>query len=168
VDTVPFGAFKRELLALVGFFNESLLTNEDYEFNTRIRARGGKVWLDPAIRSVYYSRSTFSGLARQYGRYGFWKVRMLRQYPRSMRWRQGLPPLFLLSLLGLAGLGLLWSGFWWLLLAELVLYALILGTAGLISAISRKAVSHVLGFPIAVMLMHFAWGSGFIWSIIKR
>jgi len=31
VDTVPFGAFKRELLALVGFFDEALLTNEDYE-----------------------------------------------------------------------------------------------------------------------------------------
>ena len=40
VDTVPFGAFKRELLALIGFFDESLLTNEDYEFNTRIRQVG--------------------------------------------------------------------------------------------------------------------------------
>jgi len=37
VDTVPFGAFKRELLDKIGIFDESLLTNEDYEFNTRIR-----------------------------------------------------------------------------------------------------------------------------------
>ena len=47
VDTVPFGAFKRELLALVGFFDETLLTNEDYEFNARIRKSGGRIWLDP-------------------------------------------------------------------------------------------------------------------------
>ena len=30
------------LLALVGFFDETLLTNEDYEFNARIRKSGGK------------------------------------------------------------------------------------------------------------------------------
>ena len=99
VDTVPFGAFKRELLALVGFFDESLLTNEDYEFNTRIRKSGGTIWLDPAIRSVYFARPTLAALARQYSRYGFWKWRMLRRYPETLRWRQGLPPLFVLSLL---------------------------------------------------------------------
>ncbi len=98
VDTVPFGAFKRELLALVGFFDESLLTNEDYEFNARIRKSGGKVWLDPSIRSVYFARPTLANLAKQYTRYGFWKWRMLRRYPETLRWRQGLPPLFVLSL----------------------------------------------------------------------
>ena len=47
VDTVPFGAFRRDLVDEIGGYDESLLTNEDYEFNTRIRQRGGKVWLDP-------------------------------------------------------------------------------------------------------------------------
>jgi hypothetical protein len=100
VDTVPFGAFKRELLALIGFFDESLLTNEDYEFNARIRRSGGKIWLDPSIRSVYFARPTLAKLARQYTRYGFWKWRMLRRYPETLRWRQALPPLFVFSLIG--------------------------------------------------------------------
>src|SRR5512136_1928070 len=99
VDTVPFGAFKRELLALVGFFDESLLANEDYEFNARIRRSGGRIWLDPAIRSVYFARPTLAKLAVQYFRYGFWKWRMLRRYPETLRWRQALPPLFVLSLI---------------------------------------------------------------------
>ena len=73
VDTVPFGAFRRDLLEKVGPYDESLLTNEDYEFNTRIRQTGGRIWLDPAIHSVYYARSNLAALARQYGRYGFWK-----------------------------------------------------------------------------------------------
>ncbi len=167
VDTVPFGAFKRELLALVGFFDESLLTNEDYEFNARIRARGGKIWLDPAIRSVYFARSTFGALARQYWRYGFWKYRMLRRYPKTLRWRQALPPLFVLSLLVLAGLGLFWRGFWILLAAEAGTYLLVLAAAGFRSAWKRREGFLLAGLPLAISIMHLAWGSGFLWSIIK-
>ena len=58
VDTVPFGAFSRSLIDRVGPFDESLLTNEDYEFNVRVRQAGGKVWLDPAIRSTYFARAS--------------------------------------------------------------------------------------------------------------
>jgi hypothetical protein len=32
VDTAPFGAFRRSLVERVGYFDETLLTNEDYEF----------------------------------------------------------------------------------------------------------------------------------------
>ncbi len=98
VDTVPFGSFRRTLIEQIGGYNESLLTNEDYEFNTRIRQANGRVWLDPSIRSVYFARSTFKELVRQYWRYGYWKWRMLRHFPDTVRWRQALPPLFVLSL----------------------------------------------------------------------
>ncbi len=63
VDTVPFGSFRRSLIEKIGAFDETLLANEDYEFNTRVRESGGTVWLDPSIRSVYFSRSTFGKLA---------------------------------------------------------------------------------------------------------
>ena len=167
VDTVPFGAFKRQLLALIGFFDESLLANEDYEFNARIRKSGGKVWLDPSIRSVYFARSTLAGLAKQYFNYGFWKWKMLRRYPDTLRWRQGLPPLFVLSLAGLGLLGFLWSGFWVGLGAEAALYLLALTAAGLQRAVRQKKVFLVFGLPLAIAVMHICWGSGFLWSIIK-
>ena len=60
VDTVPFGAFKKDLLASVGNYDENLKVNEDYEFNTRVRVKGGRIWMNPAIRSVYFARSTFN------------------------------------------------------------------------------------------------------------
>ncbi len=107
VDTVPFGSFRRTLIDRIGAFDETLLANEDYEFNTRVRESGGMVWLDPSIRSVYFSRSTLGKLAHQYWRYGFWKFKMLKRYPHTLRWRQALPPLFVLSLLVLIVLSLL-------------------------------------------------------------
>ncbi|MBU2610249.1 MAG: glycosyltransferase, partial [Chloroflexi bacterium] len=167
VDTVPFGAFKREQLALVGFFDESLLTNEDYEFNTRIRQSGGRIWLDPAIRSIYYARPTLAALARQFWRYGYWKRKMLQRYPETLRWRQGLPPLFVLSLLGGAVLASLFPLFRLLLAIEVSLYAIILILTGCQTAIRQKKLTLFIGLPLAIAVMHIAWGAGFLWSMIK-
>jgi succinoglycan biosynthesis protein ExoA len=166
VDTVPFGAFKREILALVGFFDETLLTNEDYEFNTRIRKSGGKIWLDPSIRSIYYARPTWITLAKQYSRYGFWKWRMLRRYPETVRWRQGLPPLFVLSLLGGALLAAFLPIFRYLLAEEIIIYLIILLAAGLRASQQQKKAHLMIGLPIAIATMHIAWGAGFLWSMI--
>ena len=90
----PFRCIQTQSIRSIGWFNEELLTNEDYEFNTRIRQDGGVVWLDPSIRTVYLARPDLGALARQYFRYGYWKLKMLRRYPGTLRWRQALPPLF--------------------------------------------------------------------------
>jgi glycosyltransferase involved in cell wall biosynthesis len=167
VDTVPFGAFKRELLALIGFFDETLLTNEDYEFNARIRKSGGKIWLDPSIRSVYYAQPSLRGLARQYWRYGFWKWRMLRRYPETLRWRQALPPLFVSSLI----LGLL-AGFafpiiWGLLAIEVLSYMGVLFIVSFVTSIRKRKPALTFGLPLAIAAMHISWGAGLLWSMIK-
>jgi succinoglycan biosynthesis protein ExoA len=166
VDTVPFGSFRRTLIEQVGFFDESLLTNEDYEFNARVRMSGGKIWLDPSIRSVYFARSTLLELARQYWRYGFWKWRMLRRYPGTLRWRQALPPLFVLSLLSLAVLSLFVPLAGILLVGELLVYFSIMIFAGFRAAVQQRQAFLVAGLPLAIAAMHISWGSGFLWSII--
>ena len=167
VDTVPFGSFKRELIERVGAFDESLLTNEDYEFNARVRKAGGRIWLDPSIRSIYFSRSTFLELARQYWRYGYWKWRMLRRYPDTLRWRQALPPLFVLSLVGLVVLSIFVPVARFALAGELVLYFLIMTLAGLSAAYRQKKAYLVPGLPLAILVMHITWGGGFLWSILS-
>jgi len=166
VDTVPFGAWKRSLLEKIGGYDESLLSNEDYEFNARIRQSGGQIWLDPAIRSVYFARSTLGALARQYWRYGFWKFQMLRRYPATLRWRQALPPVFVLSLLGGMLLTLIWPVFGWLLAFELLAYFGILGLAGLHGTMQGRGAFLLFGLPLAISVMHISWGSGFLWSIL--
>jgi succinoglycan biosynthesis protein ExoA len=167
VDTVPFGSFKRALIERIGKFDESLLTNEDYEFNTRVRKAGGKIWLDPSIRSVYFARATLLELARQYWRYGYWKWRMLRRYPDTLRWRQALPPLFVLSLVGLAGLGVFFPLFWMVLYAEVALYLSVMTLAGLRAAFQKRKLFLIAGLPLAIAVMQLVWGSGLLWSTLK-
>ena len=165
VDTVPFGAFRRTLIDQIGGFDESLLSNEDYEFNVRVRRAGGKVWLDPRIRSVYFARPGLAALARQYWRYGFWKLRMLLRYPGTLRWRQALPPLFVLSLAGLAVLAFRLPSARTVLALELLVYLAVLAAAGAAVAIRRRAPLLLPGLMAAIAVMHLAWGSGFLWSL---
>lgn len=167
VDTVPFGSFKRELIERIGTFDESLLTNEDYEFNARVRKAGGRIWLDPSIRSIYFARPTLMELARQYWRYGYWKWRMLRRYPDTLRWRQALPPLFVLSLPGLAFLSIFLPAAGTVLYGEIVLYSSSMVLAGLYSAVRQRKPYLVFGLPLAIPVMHLAWGSGFLGSILN-
>lgn len=165
VDTVPFGAFRRDLVARIGPFDEGLLTNEDYEFNVRVRRGGGVVWLDPAIRSEYVARPTFGALARQYWRYGFWKARMLRRYPETLRWRQAGPPLLVAALAALAPLASRRRPARLMLAALLGLYSLALLGVGLQLAGRARSPAMLLGGPLAVAVMHLAWGAGFLWSL---
>jgi glycosyltransferase involved in cell wall biosynthesis len=167
VDTVPFGSFRRDLLDKIGMFDETLLANEDYEFNTRVRESGGVVWLDPSIRSVYFSRGTLGKLATQYWRYGFWKLKMLQRYPHTLRWRQALPPLFVLILFALIVLSLFIGTARYILVAQLLAYFSALTLAGLKSAIEKRNGFLIIGLPLAIATMHFSWGAGFLWSSIK-
>ncbi len=167
VDTVPFGSFRRDLLDKVGRFDETLLTNEDYEFNTRVRQSGGRIWLDPAIQSAYYARPDLAALARQYWRYGYWKYRMLKRYPRTLRWRQALPPLFVLSLLGLSIVAIFLSLPRQLLLIELLVYLAVLLIAAFLPARRQHDVRLLVGIPLAIATMHIAWGAGFLGSVVE-
>ncbi|NMB63115.1 MAG: glycosyltransferase family 2 protein [Chloroflexi bacterium] len=168
VDTVPFGSFRRDLFFAVGAFDETLLSNEDYEFNARIQKQGGKIWFDPTIRCVYFARKNLRELAKQYWRYGYWKFQMLKRYPHTLRWRQALPPLFVIGNL----FGIIFSffskGALHLYLGVLALYLLALLGAGIKEAVKQKDLAHILYLPVAMMCMHFSWGAGFLFSAILK
>jgi len=106
-------------------------------------------------------------LARQYWRYGYWKWRMLRRYPDTLRWRQALPPLFVLSLMGLAVLSVFFPLSAYLLAGELLIYLFVFILAGIRAALRLGASFLVIGLPLAIPVMHLTWGCGLIWSILS-
>jgi len=167
VDTVPFGAFRKELFNKIGGFNENLLTNEDYEFFTRIRKNQGRIWLDPAIRCTYFARKDLNALAQQYWRYGFWKYHMLVNYPETLRWRQALPPLFVLAVIILLLSSMLFKISLWILLGLLGIYLIALIGSSIKSSLRKNDPVLIFGMPLAMACMHFSWGSGFLYSIIR-
>jgi cellulose synthase/poly-beta-1,6-N-acetylglucosamine synthase-like glycosyltransferase len=167
VDTVPFGAFRKELWRELGGFNEELLTNEDYDFHYRVRQRGGRILLDTSENSVYFARPTFQALATQYARYGRWKAQMVKLHPRSLRVRQLVAPAFVLSVVLFALLSL-WRA------VALVPLALILGAYSSLALLfgwrlARKAgdLRLVPAVALAFFIIHAAWGASFLLGLVR-
>jgi glycosyltransferase involved in cell wall biosynthesis len=165
-DTVPFPAYPRALIERAGPYDEELVRNQDDEYNYRLRKLGARLLLAQDVKSVYYSRSSFRSLARQYFQYGFWKVRVLQKHPRQMRRRQFAPPLLVAALLfGLASSPFSAWGWRWLG-AVAVLYALALALASFVAA--RRGGWRLLPLlPPAFATLHFAYGSGFLAGLVR-
>jgi len=108
VDTVYLGCWHRSTLVEVGGYDDTSLqwAAEDQELNMRIRARGGRVVLDPSIRSWYFPRQDLGSLWRQYRNYGLCKASTLAKHRILPTWR----PLAPAGLVAAALLGLLLRG----------------------------------------------------------
>ena len=88
VDTVTYGAFRPEAFQLAGRFDESLVRNQDDEFNLRLRLSGGRIVLDPSIRVRYRPRGSLTKVFRQYFEYGLWKVPVMLEASQSTQYAQ--------------------------------------------------------------------------------
>ena len=158
VDTVYLGVFRRSALAEVGGFDESLVRNQDYELNHRLRTAGHDVFFDPSLEVVYRPRASLRALASQYFQYGRWKRVMVRRNPSSVRWRQLVPPLFVLTLVASAAMLAVGSRLGFLVPA---LYVGAVVSVTLVEALRRVDFA-VLGLVAVLPVMHVSWGVGFL------
>lgn len=164
VDTVPFGAFRREVFSKYGGYDERLVRNQDNEMNFRIRKNGGKIYLASDIHLSYYCRDTVKGISTMARKNGMWNIITMKLCPGSMGWRHFIPFLFVVSILGLGVMGILHPIFWILLCAEMCLYIL------MDIIFSGKQASSVKQFLVLLALFpifHISYGTGSIIGIIK-
>jgi len=165
LDTVYLGAYWRKTFDQIGLYDEAVNINEDYELNYRLRQAGGKVLLSPAIQSTYTPRSSLSALWRQYFIYGRQKVRTLRKYPASLRWRQIIAPLFVGSLFGSLILTICGVYARWL-------FAFIVGCYLLANLVASTIIAGCKGWrywpilPLVFASIHLAWGLGFWYGLV--
>ena len=158
VDTVFLGVFDRSAGDAIGWFDESLIRNQDYELNVRLRAAGGVVWFDPDLEVIYRPRPDLVSLAKQFRDYGLFKARVMRMHGDSIRLRQVLPPVVSLVLAVSLLLSLRWR------LALLV-------PAAYLSAIAadvRGSLATRLRAMLVTPTMHLSWSWGLIRGLLRR
>jgi GT2 family glycosyltransferase len=152
-----------------GFFDESMNRGEDDEFNYRLRAAGGRILLTPDVRSVYYARDSFEGLARQYWGYGIAKVAVLARHPRRLRWRHLVPSALVLALAGGALLTPANRRFAWLTVVAGGAYGAATALATLRMA-RRGGAKEAPLLPLAFACIHLPAGAGMIagvWRLLR-
>lgn len=164
VDTVPFGAFKREVFSKYGGYDERLVRNQDNEMNFRIRKNGGKIYLANDIHLSYYCRDSIKGISDMARKNGMWNVITMKLCPGSMGLRHFIPFMFIASVIVLGVLGIIHPLFWMLLCLELTLYLL------LDVVFSTKQATGVKMFFALLMLFpvfHVEYGIGSLVGITK-
>jgi glycosyltransferase involved in cell wall biosynthesis len=164
VETVYLGAWRKQTLLDVGGFDDRFVVNQDYELNHRIIKAGGRILLSPKIRCAYYVRPSLKKLARQYFRYGMWRVHTISEHPDSVRWRQLAPPALVagLAIFGLLALGGLAWPFW--LLGAFYLCATIFAA---VAQCPQHGWRFLPILPVVFLTLHLAWGSGFVVGVFR-
>lgn len=164
VDTVAFGAYRREVFDRVGWFNEDLVRNQDDEFNYRVTRSGLKIMLDPSIRSRYHVRASWGKLFRQYRQYGYWKVYVNRLHGALTTIRQLVPAAWVAFLVLGASVCLLVPALRWVYVAGIMLYF----TSAAWSAFGTGAGPGAIpGVVRAFVILHLAYGLGY-WQGVLR
>jgi len=165
VDTVPYGAYRREIFENVGLFNEQLIRNQDFEFNARVGKAGGKLFLSTKIRAAYYNVADLRSLMRQAFSNGRWLPAMWLASPVTLRLRHAVPALFMTVLVLALTFGLLHKLFLLCGLTILVFYAAVVIVMA--TLIARKQ-GRQLFIPLlsTFVLHHFAYGIGTLAGLI--
>ena len=167
VDTVAFGSYPKEIFNKMGGFDESLIRNQDFEFNHRIIKNGGKIYLSPTIKSSYYARSNIWKLVKQYFQYGYWKVQVLIKHFDSFRMRYLIPPVFILMVIILGVMSLIYTGSTNLFFGLIFLYLSVILYASMTIAIKNKLLYFTI-LPVTFIALHFGFGLGFLSGIIMQ
>jgi len=165
VDTVPFGAFRREIFDRVGMYNEKLVRNQDNELNARIRKAGGKIYLTPALTTRYYPVRSFSGLLKYAFKTSRWHIFTLRENKEAMGSRHLAPAVFLILLLLLFSASFM-SVYAKAFLAAIMGVYLLTGFYFSLRTSARGNLVVALVQPFASFCFHVAYGGGTLFGLI--
>lgn len=174
VDTVTYGCWRREIFDRLGFLDETLVRNQDDEFNLRTVRAGGIIWQSKQIVSWYHPRGRLSHLSRQYFQYGYWKVAVIRKHRIPASWRHLVPGSFflVLAVLLLLATGFAAVGSWAFARLTTTILTVILAsyvTTSLVfswKAASRDGQDLLPILPIVFATYHAAYGLGFLSGIL--
>lgn len=165
VDAVHGGCWTAETLRKAGPFAEDMVRNQDDEMSFRLRKAGGRVVQESGLRVRYVVRDRWSKLFLQFAQYGYWKVRLVRRYPRQASLRHGMPAGLVLSLL----VGLVTAPF-----SVVAAIGLAVLSAAYLAGVAAAAASATLrsapglwpGTILALVLIHVGYGSGFLAGVL--
>lgn len=167
VNTVAYGAYRKEIFDMVGYFDETGVISEDSEFNLRITRAGYQVRYDPRIKTRYYPRKSLSELASQMFCYGVLRSQVFRKHKGGLLWLHYLPPisLVLLILVGILSFFSVWVGFLFFGVVAVYLAVSVIAAA---DSYGKCPGSHPVTVFLAFMVLHLFWSLGFLAGLFKR
>ena len=158
VDSIAFGFWDKQVFDKYGFFDETLIKNQDEDHNYLIIENGGKVYQSSKIKTYYFVREKIIDFIKQMFYYGFYKPLVLVKNISRIKIRHIIPSLFSVYIFTLF---FSLNPFW---LIPLFLYLLL---NILFSIINKKNILTKIFCIIIFPIMHMSYGIGFILGLIN-
>ena len=166
-DSLFHAAYRREVFAEVGGFNEDLGRTEDNELHYRMRQAGYKLCCCPEIISFQHTRSTLRRMIRQKYGNGYWVGLTLGVCPGCLSYFHFIPFVFLIASVATALI--------WIFAGQPVYIAVLMAmyfmfnfvnTVG--SFVLKKSLNPLfLILPLLFPLLHYSYGIGTLVGFIK-
>jgi len=168
VDTASGTMYQKEVFNAIGLFNENLTYSQDIEFNLRLKHSGRKILLCPDLVTYYHSRADLKSFTKHNWRNGLWVILPFAYSSTTpVSLRHLIPLFFVLTLIFLGFFSIFFGIFKYFLLTVLVLYFGVNIIASLITSIEKKNLGLIFYLPVTYFLLHFTYGFGSLWGVIK-
>lgn len=165
VSSVFHGAYRAEVFAKVGGFNEDLGRTEDNELHYRIRQAGYRIYSCPNIVSYQNVRATLAKMLRQKYGNGLWIGLTLGVCPGCLSYFHFAPLVLVCTLLIFGVLAACGVTLPLILLSAAYLFFDAIVTATAFSG--RKAHLQFVLLPFLFPLLHIVYGVGTLFGVIK-
>jgi len=166
VDTVPFGCFKKDVFKKYGLYNEKLIRNQDIELNKRIKQNGGKIYLLPNLKFIYFARETFNKLWKNNYQNGLWNI-LTAYYTnsfKSLSLRHFIPLIYILSLAIPLLCSIIDVRF---VLVSFLSFMLHTGLIVYFSINSKSNDTSIFYIVISFLTLHYSYGLGSLIGLVK-
>lgn len=158
-------AYRREVYAKVGGFNEDLGRTEDNELHYRMRQAGYKFCCCPEITSYQLTRNTLPAMIKQKYGNGYWIGLTTGVCPKCLSYFHFIPFVFLISLIITI---LLWifghPAFFAILIAMYCMFNIV-NTVGCFF-INKPSILFLV-LPLIFPILHISYGVGTLVGIVK-
>jgi cellulose synthase/poly-beta-1,6-N-acetylglucosamine synthase-like glycosyltransferase len=170
VDTVPYGAYKKEVFDHCGMYDEDLVRAQDAELHARIRHGGKRIYQTPELVTYYHPVSTFQAFWRKAFLDGKWQYLATIKNPQSFSLRRFVPVFMVLLLAGLALTTIIFPATWMLIAVVMLLYFLAGLYFGSTQADATNLLTRIL-VPFFAFPFHVCYGVGTLaglWHISRK
>lgn len=164
-DSLFHAAYRREVFATVGGFNEDLGRTEDNELHYRIRKAGYKLCSFPDIYSFQHTRGTLSGMIKQKYGNGLWIGLTTGVCFDCLSYYHFAPFVFLLMFVACVVLAICGLAYPLITLVSMYLTFDIVNTVSCFTVKDIKI--QFLLLPFIFPILHFAYGIGTLVGLVK-
>lgn len=165
-DTVQFGTFEKDYLLKMGLYDENIKFAEDDDLNFKIIENGGKIFITPKIKFIYYPRDNLISLFIQYFKYGMWKIAVIKKHKKPARISHLVPICFVIFLVFFPIISIFSKHVYFFTLGVLFLYIFL----DLIFSFKKNSLYNFFDKLILFFthfIIHISYGIGNIYGIFK-